>query len=348
MDKYIGLDIHTASCSLVAVGNTGRVLARSVVETKPGALVQAMRSIRGTRWVCIEECNLSAWIFEVLSPHAELVVVTRVEDRKRGRQKDDYRDALELAQRMRTGNVAPVYKPGGKFKRLSNLARTYRRIVVDHARVMNRLKALYQSQGLFPSGAGVYNSDRAEWYEQLSPCRRPAAELHYRQYDALAELRQDARRLMLTEARTHPICKVLLTAPGLGKVRVAMMMPIVANPHRFRTCRQFWSYSGLGIMMKTSSDWTRGPGQQWVRDAVQQTRGLNKKANRVLKDVFKGAANTIVKCQQGPLYEHYCHLTDGHTKPNLARLTIARRVAAITLAMWKNKEAYDPSRLNTR
>jgi hypothetical protein len=35
-------------------------------------------------------------------------------------------------------------------------------------------------------------------------------------------------------------------------------------PERFRTARQFWSYSGLGIMMRSSSDWAR-EGERWVR-----------------------------------------------------------------------------------
>ena len=32
------------------------------------------------------------------------------------------------------------------------------------------------------------------------------------------------------------------------------------------------------------------------------------------------------------------------TKPNLAKVTLARKIAAITLAMWKHKEVYDPAK----
>jgi hypothetical protein len=32
------------------------------------------------------------------------------------------------------------------------------------------------------------------------------------------------------------------------------------------------------------------------------------------------------------------------TKPNLAKLTIARRIAAILLAVWKTGEEYDPKK----
>ncbi len=32
-------------------------------------------------------------------------------------------------------------------------------------------------------------------------------------------------------------------------------------------------------------------------------------------------------------------------KPNLAKLTLARRIAAIVLSMWKHEEVFDPARL---
>jgi hypothetical protein len=41
-----------------------------------------------------------------------------------------------------------------------------------------------------------------------------------------------------------------------------------------------------------------------------------------------------------PLRLHYDELLDNGTKPNLAKLTIARRIAAIVLSMWKKEEAY--------
>ncbi len=45
-----------------------------------------------------------------------------------------------------------------------------------------------------------------------------------------------------------------------------------------------------------------------------------------------------------PLTQHYARLLEAGTKPPNARLTIARKIAALSLAMWKNQEAYDPAR----
>jgi hypothetical protein len=38
---------------------------------------------------------------------------------------------------------------------------------------------------------------------------------------------------------------------------------------------------------------------------------------------------------------------DGGTKPNLAKLTIARQIASIVVAVWRVGEAYDPKRLES-
>ena len=45
------------------------------------------------------------------------------------------------------------------------------------------------------------------------------------------------------------------------------------------------------------------------------------------------------------MYGHYTRLLEGGTKPNLAKLTIARQIASIMLAVWRSGEAYDPLRL---
>jgi len=76
---------------------------------------------------------------------------------------------------------------------------------------------------------------------------------------------------------------------------------------------------------------------------VQQTRGLNYTHNRHLKAIFKGAATTVLmQWHDDPLYHDYQRLLAGGTKPNLAKVTLARKIAAIVLSMWKAGEVYHP------
>ncbi len=47
-----------------------------------------------------------------------------------------------------------------------------------------------------------------------------------------------------------------------------------------------------------------------------------------------------------PLFDYYQQLVDSGTKPNLAKVSLARKVAAISLSMWKFGKAYDPKQVN--
>ena len=76
----------------------------------------------------------------------------------------------------------------------------------------------------------------------------------------------------------------------------------------------------------------------------QQLRGLNQNHNHEMKEIFKGAA-TRASCGLGPFRKFYVALLDKGMKPEMARLTLARKIAAITLTLWKKGERFDAERL---
>jgi transposase len=88
-----------------------------------------------------------------------------------------------------------------------------------------------------------------------------------------------AEKALVSESRRHPVSRVLESCPGLGPIRVAQILPVVVSPMRFRTRRQFWSYCGLGVVMRSLSDWVPREGGGWKRAEVKQTRGLNDNHN---------------------------------------------------------------------
>lgn len=344
MERYIGLDAHATSCTFAVVGPTGKRLRSEVVETNGRALVEFVRSIPRPRHLCLEEGTQSAWLYELFAPHVDEVVVAGVSE-SRG-PKDDARDAFSLAERLRLGAIETrVFKDPGSFSRLRELARVYGMLTTDSVRVRNRLKAMYRSRGVAVTGRSVYGTkQRDEWLSKLPLTSLEAARTLYAELDALVGIHEEAHKSLVAESHRHPVSRILETCPGLGPIRIAQILPIVVTPHRFRTSRQFWAYCGLGIVMRSSSDWVRVE-SRWVRSMVKQTRGLNWNYNRTLKSIFKGAATTVITVLTGePLREKYERLLAQGTKPNLAKVTIARKVAAITLAMWKHEEVYDPKK----
>ena len=343
MDRYIGLDVHQTSTTLAIVGPSGRRLGSQVVETTAQALIDALRAIPKPRHVCMEEGTQSAWLYEVLSPHVDELVVAGITE-SRG-PKSDVRDAFGLADALRQGAIAtPVFKAPKRFALLRELSRVYSMISRDVVRTQCRLKALYRSRGVLTTVSVYGRPQREQWLSQLPAPSRAAALLLYIELDALRDLKKQAQKELVAESHHQPIAKLLETCPGLGEIRVAQLIPVVVAPERFRTARQFWSYSGLGIVMRSSSDWTKD-GQHWVRSQVFKTRGLNPRHNSTLKVIFKGAATTVItKLEREPLRQDYERLLAQGTKPNLAKLTLARKIAAIVLSMWKHQEEYDPER----
>ena len=73
-------------------------------------------------------------------------------------------------------------------------------------------------------------------------------------------------------------------------------------------------------------------------------RGLNVNHNHDLKNVFKGAA-IHVSTSADPLGDFYRNLLAKGMKPSMARLTLARKMAAIVLTIWKKGARFDPGEL---
>jgi transposase len=273
--------------------------------------------------------------------------VVTVKQESRG-NKDDARDALELADKLRTNSISVrVYKQVGRYGRLRELSHVHRMQVGDSVRLKNRLKAMFRSRGI-DTDDSLYDPSRREQYLSKLPVRmQSAAESLMRQHDAVEPLRRESEKAMVKEARKHTVFKLLATAPGLGPIRVAQLMSIVVSPHRFRTRSQLWQYAGLGVVTRSSSDWVQGNDGRWRKDIVQKTRGLNRNHNHHLKAIFKGAATSVITRanKDCPVYRHYERMLQNKTKPNLAKLTIARQIAAIVLSMWKREVAFDSAKL---
>lgn len=351
MDRYIGLDGHSASCTLAVIGPSGRRLSHQVVETNGEALVNFVRAVAGRKHLCLEEGTQAAWLHEILSPHVDEIVVAGVGPERARGPKSDRIDAFGLAEKMRVGTIEKrVYKGVGEFGLLAELGRAYRAVMRDSVRVQNRVKTLFRSRGVPTTGKDVYAAaPRKEYIRQLPARSRPRAETLYLELDTLLEIRKKAKKEILAEVRKHRVFYVIKTIPGMGELRVAQLLPIVITPYRFRNKRVFWAYIGLAIVTRSSSDWVQVADGSWIRARIEQTRGLNRNYNHALKAIYKGAATTVIQnAKDEPIYRHYLSLLDGGTKPNLAKLTIARQLASITLSLWRSGEEYDARKMKKK
>jgi len=214
---------------------------------------------------------------------------------------------------------------------------------------MNRLKALYRSWAIPCAGRDVYYTrHRDEWLGKIKQVgvRRRAEQL-YQQLDMLQHLRQQARRELLLESRKHAITAKLRQVPALGPIRCALAVALIQTPHRFRTKRELWAYSGLALETRTSGEHCFVNGQLRRSKKQISIRGLNKDHNHDLKALFKGAA-TRASVQPGPFQDFYQRSLAKGIKPTMVRLTLAPKIAAITLTLWKKGESFDAEKLKSQ
>jgi transposase len=349
--KYIGMDVPKEAIVIAVLNSSGKQIMETIVETKASSILEFIHGLRGELHVTWEEGTWAAWLYDLLQPQVQEVVVCNPRRNallKEG-SKSDKVDARKLADLLRTGMLRPVYHGENGLRTLRELARSYQTISKDLTRVMNRLKALYRGWGIACAGTQVYAPRyREEWLNKIPQAGvRRRAELLYQQLDGLQTLRRNLRPEFLAESRKHKAAKLLRQIPCIGPIRAARLIALMQTPHRFRSKRQLWTYSGLGIETHDSAQYRYVGGQVQRSKKPQQIRGLNQNHNHEMKEIFKSTA-TRASCATGPFRDFYAALLTNGMKPEMARLTLARKIAAITLTLWKKEERFDAEQLKTQ
>jgi len=346
--KYIGMDVHKETISIAVLNSSGKLVMETILETKASMLVQFVQGLRGNLHVTFEEGTWAAWLYDLLRPHVTKVVVCdpRKNALLKTGNKSDRIDARKLAELLRSNLLRPVYHGEHGVQSLKELSRSYLTSSGDLTRVMTRLKAVYRSWAIPCAGKQVYAPRyRSEWLGKITEAGvRRRAEFYYQQLDALRSLRLQVRRELLAESAKHKASKLLCQIPSIGPIRAAQLIAILQTPHRFRTKRQLWAYGGLGIETHSSADHRYVEGQLRPSKRPVSLRGLNRNHNHELKNIFKGAA-IIAATKAGPFQEFYAALVAKGIRPEMARLTLARKIAAITLIVWKKGVCFDAQHL---
>jgi hypothetical protein len=100
--KYIGMDVHKEAIAIAVMNGEGKVVMESIIETKASTVVQFLLGLRGELHVTFEEGTWAAWLYDLLKPHVQELVVCNPRRNalmKEG-NKSDKMDARKLAPRL--------------------------------------------------------------------------------------------------------------------------------------------------------------------------------------------------------------------------------------------------------
>jgi transposase len=343
--KYVGMDVHKSTTVIIVLNAQGKFEMQAVIKTETGAFREFFSKLAGTVKVIFEEGTQSAWLYQLIKPLVAEVVVCDVRKHKQSGNHADKIDAENLAHLLRLGNVTSVYKGDTQQRRLKELARNYENLVSDTTRAINRLKAIYRARAIDCAGREIFNLERREkWLAKLNdPAARFRAHSLLEQLDTIQRLRKAAKLELIKQASKHPDYSRLLKVPAFGPVRVAQLLARVGVPHRFRTKHQFWPYCGLAVVTHSTAEYAIEEGRIQKRRKAIFTRGLNRNHCPTLKMVFKGAAQLALSRE--PYQAYYQGLLDKGRRPEMARLTLARKLAATVLVIWQRQEEFDATKI---
>ena len=125
--KYIGMDVHQEAIVIAVLNGSGKLVMETILETKASSILQFLHGLRGELHVTWEEGTWAAWLYDLLQPQVQEVLVCNPRRNallKEG-SKSDKVDARKLAELLRTGMLRPVYHGENGLRTLRELGRSY-------------------------------------------------------------------------------------------------------------------------------------------------------------------------------------------------------------------------------
>ena len=312
MNVYIGLDVSLASTTICVVGEKGKIATEAQVASTPEALVAFMLKLpHEIAAIGLEAGPLSHWLHKGMSDAGFEAVLMETRQVKAALKampiKTDRRDAEGIARLLQMGWFRPVHCKSVSSQEMRALL-TARRSVKGALSDMELsprgvlrnfgLKLGQVSKGRYEVRVRELIAGNAMLEAAAEPILR--ARLGLRR--ELAGLEKLLRNL----ASDDPVCRLLMTMPGVGHVIALTFMSAIDDPERFRRSKDVGPWVGL----------TPGRNQSGERDVVG---GITKAGDVGLRTALFQAATVMLNGTTGPELVEGLGATSGEAPGQEAR-----------------------------
>lgn len=245
---WLRLDAHAQNCVLAQLDDDGTQRQFWRIPTQPEKLVAQVQAIAASdKRLALEESNLARWLWQLLRPHVQHIVVCDARHNKlisTHHNKKDPRDAFGLARLFRLNELKPVWQvPTDERALFKSAAQSYEEAVLRQTQLKQQIKSSFQHWGLFPTGTRLYAAaGRSAWLKRLPHADlRAQVELLYAAMEQAVPTQRYARKLLVRLGKNFPEVKLLSTAPGLGVVGAHVFAAYIADPKRFDPAARYSS-----------------------------------------------------------------------------------------------------------
>ena len=338
MAYYVGLDVSQKQTWICVVDEKGKVVAEGCSLTRAsdvhgwlGNRVERADIVK----VGLEAGNMSSWLYSGLTKLDLPVVCLEAFQAHRflstQRNKTDKNDARGLAQLTRMGEgflkLVTVRSQGNQEARALLMMREH--LVRQKVDLENHISGILKPFGLVVARGNVSPDtfrDRVvdalclaeDHGVKIKTIVLPPLDLYRSACSQLLVLTKQVEAM----ANADPVCKRLMTAPGVGPVIALSFMSAVDYPERFRKDEDVGAYFGL-----TPRQFQSGQTDYMV--------GISKRGDRMVRHHLVTAATVLMTATKKwcPLKAWGVKLAkkQGFSK---ARVAVARKLAIILHKMW--------------
>ena len=335
--EHIGIDVHKRESQICILTPEGEIIERRIQSTRE--TFTTMFTARARAHVLLEATTESEWVAQTIEQCGHDVIVADpnyapMYPARRRRVKTDRRDALMLAEACRVGSYRPAHRVSAEQRQVRRQLRVRDLLVRTRGRTIAHMRALVRSEGLRVRAGdadrfGTYVRD-LELPAELQAVLRPLVTLWAQLTAQLAAA--DAQ--VIATAAANPVVQRLTTAPGVGPLIATAFVATLDEAGRFGGAHQVASYLGLVPSEASSAD--------------RRRRGhIPKAGNPRMRWLLVQAAWAALRSHraEGAGLRAWADQLATRRGRRIATVAVARRLAGILFAMWRDQTTFDGARV---
>jgi len=336
--EHIGMDLGKRESQIAILTEDGE-LSEQRIRTEHGRLGEFFGARLPAR-VLLEAATESEWVARCLEALGHEVIVADpnyapMYAHRTRRVKTDRRDARALVYACKSGTYKPAHRISDERRHLRALLAVREGLVRTRARWIVLIRPLLRREGFrIRSGQPETFRERvgevglpAHLWAEITPLLRLLAPVN----EQIKALDEQLGALV----RNDEVLRRLTTVPGVGPVTAVSFVATVDDVRRFRHAHQVQSYLGLVP-------------REWSSSEIQRKGRITKAGNTRTRWLLVEAAWAILrrrkKPETAPLREWADRIVSRRGS-RVAAVALARRLAGILYAMWRDRTAYDPAKL---
>ena len=243
--------------------------------------------------------------------------------------KTDRRDAQVLSEASCRIDLPSVHIPSETSRRRKTLCGMRECLVDSRTKLINSVKGWCRTQGhrVRSGGTETVTTRIRESFAAIGELLPEHVERQLAAIDGLAAQIASADRQLEQEALSDPLCQRLMTVPGVGPVTAVRFAAALDDISRFRTAHDVQSYLGLV------------PGEHSSALRVRRT-SITKAGPRKLRWALVQASWSARRTRKNDPMVLWCIGIEKRRGRRVALLALARKLAGILFAMWRDGTTY--------